>query len=167
MNKNSSSPVVVNINPRSLNEKITELKIFIEQMGVDLAFLSETWEREYLPLDKIFKMDRFKILSNVHQRKERGGRPAIIVNSEKFIVQNLTNTELQVKWGVEAVWCLLTPKNNKPNQTVQHIACASVYVKPNSKKKSEFYDHVYEAYHYLSSKFPKGLHFIIAGDTNE
>ena len=160
-------PVVVNINPRSIYRKVTELKIFIEQSGVDLAFLSETWERENLPLENIFKMEKFIIISNVYQRKERGGRPAIIVNSEKFKIQNLTNTQIQVKWGVEVVWCLLTPKNKNPNNTIQHIACASVYVKPNSKKKSEFYDHIYEAYHYLNSKYPKGLHFIIAGDTNE
>ena len=29
------------------------------------------------------------------------------------------------------------------------------------------YDHIYESYHFLSSKFPKGLNFIIAGDTIE
>ena len=159
--------MVVNINPRSIYGKINELKVFIEQTGVDVAFLSETWEREHLPLVNIFNVDKYEIISNVYQRKERGGRPAIIVNSEKYCIQNLTNNQILIKWGIEVVWCLLTPKNTRPNSIIQHIACASVYVKPNSKKKSDFYDHLYEAYHFLNSKYPKGFHFIIAGDTNE
>ena len=62
---------------------------------------------------------------------------------------------------------LINTKNKKTNHIIQHIACASVYIKPGSKKKSEFYDHIYETYHYLNSKYTKGLHFLIAGDTNE
>ena len=125
--------------------------------------MSETLERENLPIENIFHLDKYQIVSNEYQRKERGGRPAIIVNSEKYCIQNLTNNQILIKWGVEVVWCLLTPKNNRPNNRIQHIACAAVYVKPNSKNKSDFYDHIYEAYHYLNSKYPKGLHIIIAG----
>ena len=35
------------------------------------------------------------------------------------------------------------------------------------KNKSDLYDHIYEAYHMLNAKFQRGLHIIIAGDTNE
>ena len=68
---------------------------------------------------------------------------------------------------MEAVWALLTPKTVSQKSKIQHIACASIYSKPNSKNKSDMYDHIYEAYHILNSKYQKGLHFIIAGDTND
>ena len=72
--------------------------------------MSESWEREEKTLSEIIKLDDHQIISNVYQRKGMGGRPALIVNKKKFEVQNLTNTLLNIKWGVEAVWCLLTPK---------------------------------------------------------
>ena len=129
--------------------------------------MSETWERESLPLNKLLNIEHFQIISNVNQRKERGGRPALIVKNDYYNVQNLTNTLIPVKWGVEAVWGLLTPKNVSSQSKIQHIACASIYSRPNSKNKSDLYDHIYEAYNMLNAKFHRGLHIIIAGDTNE
>ena len=85
----------------------------------------------------------------------------------KYDVQNLTNTQLNIPWGVEAVWCLLTPKNITHNSKIQKIACCSVYSKPNSKKKNLLLDHISEAFNILKKKYKRGLHFIIAGDTND
>ena len=39
--------------------------------------------------------------------------------------------------------------------------------KPGSKHKSDLLDHISEAYNLLSAKYGNGLHFCIAGDTNE
>ena len=39
--------------------------------------------------------------------------------------------------------------------------------KPNSKKKSLLLDHINQAFNLISTKFGNGLHFIIAGDTND
>ena len=50
---------------------------------------------------------------------------------------------------------------------IQKIACAAIYSKPNSKSKTDLLDHIAEAYHTLSTKYGRGLHFIIGGDTNE
>ena len=61
----------------------------------------------------------------------------------------------------------MTPKNATTTSKVQKIACASVYCKPNSKTKTDLHDHLAEAYNLLSTKYKKGLHFIIAGDTND
>ena len=49
------------------------------------------------------------------------------------------------------------------------IVCpmASIYSKPNSRKKTLFLDHIAETYHLMSSKYKRCLHFILAGDTNE
>ena len=147
--------------------KVHEFNTFVEQENVDVIFMIELWEREEKTLSEIIKLDDHQIISNVYQRKGKGGRPALIVNKKKFEVQNLTNTLLNIKWGVEAVWCILTPKNVTPSSKIQKIACGSIYCKPGSKNKSDLQDHIAEAFNILSTKYQRGLHVIVAGDTNE
>ena len=134
---------------------------------LDSIFISESWERNNLTLDKIIKLENYVVISNVCQRSGKGGRPAIIVNSQKFDVQNITNSLIQIPWGVEAVWCLLTPKNIKNNSKITKIACCSLYSKPDSRKKTLLLDHISDSYNILSTKYGQGLEFIIAGDTND
>ena len=59
----------------------------------------------------------------------------VVVNSKKFDVDNLTNTEINIPWGVEIVWAVLTPKNVTNASKIQKIVVASVYCKPDSRKK--------------------------------
>ena len=160
-------PVIANINPRSVYNKVNEFHTLVEQEEIDVVFMSETWERENLTLNEIINLEDHSIISNVYQRKGKGGRPAIVVNKKKFTVQNLTNTLINIKWGVEVVWCLLTPVNVTPSSKIQKVACASVYCKPGSKHKTDLQDHIAEAFNMLSTKYRNGLHFIIAGDTND
>ena len=134
---------------------------------MDVVFISESWERENLTLDKIINLEDHTVISNVNQRKGNGGRPAIIANSRKFHIQNLTNTLIQVPWGVEAVWCVLTPKNVKHDSRIQKIACCALYCKPSSNRKTLLLDHISDAYNILSTKYGRGLHFVLAGDTND
>ena len=129
--------------------------------------MSESWEREQETLDKVIKIDNYKIISNVHQRKGKGGRPAIIVNERKYHVKDITNTEIDIPWGVEITWALLTPKQLSPTSIVRKIAVASVYSKPDSRKKTQLLDHIAESYHLLCSNYRNCLFFIIAGDTND
>ena len=160
-------PNICNINPRSIYNKQDEFREFVNQESIQLIFMSESWERKNLPLDKIINLENYEIISNVSQRKGPGGRPAIIANSEKYHIQNITNTLVQIPWGVEAVWCILTPKNTTQNSVIQKIACCALYCKPGSKKKTLLLDHISDAFNVLSSKYGRGLHFIIAGDTND
>ena len=104
----------------------------------------------------------YKVYSSLYQRKEKGGRTAIIANSIKYDTENITNSLIQVLWGVEA-----TPQNTSQFSKVQKIACCSLYSPPNSRKKSLLLDHISDAFNVLSKKYTKGLHFIIAGDTND
>ena len=90
-------PVVSNINPRSVYNKVREFQTFVEQEDVYVVFMSESWEREEKQLNEVIKLKDHLIVSNVYQRKGKGGRPAIIANNKKFIVQNLTNTLLNIK----------------------------------------------------------------------
>ena len=138
-----------------------------KELPLDLIFMSESWEREHLPLHEVIKLDDHTVISNVNQRVGMGGRPAIIANTRKFHVQNITNTIVQIPWGVEAVWCVLTPKNVTHNSKIQKIACCAIYSKPDSKKKTLLLDHISDAYNVLNTKYGRGLHFIFAGDTND
>ena len=160
-------PKVLNLNPRSIYNKKEEFVTFVKEEEVDLVCISESWERENLTLDKVIKIDGYEIISNVFQRRGVGGRPAIIANSEKFIVENLTQTVISIPWGVEAVWAVLTPKNLTNASKVQKIVVGSIYCKPNSRKKSILLDHISQVYSYMCSEYDKGLHWIICGDTND
>ena len=155
-------PVLCNINPRSVYNKIDEFNEFLKEEEVDVVFLSESWEREYLPLDEIVNLEDHTVISNVNQRTGKGGRPAIIANKKKYQIQNLTNTLIQIPWGVEAVWCILTPKNVKHDSKIQKIACCAFYCKPNSNKKTLLLDHISDADNILSTKYGRGLHFVLA-----
>ena len=156
-----SLPTLCNINPRSIYNKAEEFHTLVEEEDLDVVFISESWEREYLPLDQIIKLEDHTVISNVSQRVGVGGRPAIIANKRKYNVQNVTNTLVQIPWGVEAVSCVLTPKNVKHNSKIQKIACCSIYSKPASNKKTLLLDHISDAY---NTKYGRGLHFVFAGD---
>ena len=119
-------PTIVNINPRSLYNKVDEFCTLVKMESVDVVLVSETWEREELPLKEVIKLENFEIVSDVHQRKGKGGRSAIMINKDKFTVKNLTNTDIQIPWGVETVWALLTPSNLPLNSSVKKIACCAV-----------------------------------------
>ena len=106
-----SLPIICNMNPRSVYNKVEEFHAFVEEEEVDLLLMSESWERDNLTLEQIIRLENHTIISNVSQRKGKGGRPAIFANNRKYDVQNITNTLIQIPWGVEAVWCILTPKN--------------------------------------------------------
>ena len=160
-------PSVLNLNPRSIYNKIEEFVTFVKEKEVDLVCMSESWERENLTLKEVIKIDDYSIISNVFQRKGKGGRPAIIANSKKFQVENLTQTTIEIRWGVEAVWAVLTPKNVSNASKIQKIVVGSIYSKPDSRKKSILLDHISQVYNLLSSKFKKGLHWILCGDTND
>ena len=107
------------------------------------------------------------MISNPHQRKAAGGRPALIINNKKFHVRNITQSLIEVPWGVEATWAMMTPKNISNNSIIKNIAVCSLYSKPNSKKKELLLDHINQAFNVISTKFKSGLHFILAGDTND
>ena len=126
-------PSIANINPRSVYNKVKEFHTFVLQKEIDVVFMSESWERENLTLQDIINLEDNTVISNVFQRKGKGGRPAIIVNNKKFLVQNLTNTLINIKRGIKVVCCILTPINVTPSSNIPKVACASIYCKPGSK----------------------------------
>ena len=75
-------PKVLNLNPRSIYNKRNEFETFVKEEAIQLICMSESWEREEESLENVIEIEGYKVLSNVHQRKGKGGRPAIIVNRE-------------------------------------------------------------------------------------
>ena len=69
------------MNPRSVYNKIDEFNTFVKVETMDVVFISESWERENLTLEKIINLEDHTVISNVNQRKGNGGRPASIANS--------------------------------------------------------------------------------------
>ena len=124
-------PNVMNVNPRSVYNKIHEFHTFVEEEQIDCVFMSESWERPDQPLQQIINLPNHVVISNPHQRKGKGGRPALIINESKYHVKNLTQTLIQIPWGVEATWALISPKNISSDSVIQKIAVCSLYSKPN------------------------------------
>ena len=89
------------------------------------------------------------------------------MNTEQYNVQDLTNTLVDIPWGVEVTWAIITPKNVAADSMVQNIVLGSIYSKPNSKKKTATLDHIAETYNFLNAKYGRGLYWILAGDTND
>ena len=118
-------------------------------------------------LDEIINLEDHVVISNVHQRHGVGGRPALIVSKKKLMVQNLTQNVIQIPWGVEIVWAVIRPKKIQSDSKIQKIMLGAIYSKPNSRKKTATLHHISNMFTQMSVKFQKGLHFIIAGDTND
>ena len=127
----------------------------MEEEEIDLALISESHEKEGHPLVDKLQMDDFEVISNVHQRQRRGkgGRPALIVKKAKFHILNVTNTLINIPWGVEAVWAILTPKNITNGSKIRRIAVCSFYNRNiRSKFKTALINHIRE----LTDKCPIG-----------
>ena len=88
--------------------------------------MSESWERPDKPLDQIINLPNHTVISNPHQRIGVGGRPALILNNSKYHVRNLTQSLIQIPWGVEATWALISPKNVTSDGKIKRIAMCSV-----------------------------------------
>ena len=134
---------------------------------MDCLMLSESFERVNMPLNDIINIEGYTVVSNPYQRVGKGGRPALVLNSEKYHVRNLTQTTIEVPWGVEATWAVLTPKSISSDSIVKKIIVCSFYSKPESRTKSLLLDHISQAFHILSSKYGEGTHFILGGDAND
>ena len=69
-----------------------------------MTFISESHDRENKKLEDHMNLPMHQIISNIYQRptKEPGGRPALIVNTNKYTVKDLTNTKVNIPCGVEA-----------------------------------------------------------------
>ena len=165
-------PSCMNINPRSVYNKPEELTAMIQEEEVDCTFLSESWERPDFTLQQLLPdlVEDFEFITNPHARPSgrQGGRPAIIIRKDKYRIKNLTNTLVNIPWGVEATWASITPKNVTQDSLIKRIIlCSFYYPGPHSKVKTLLLDHISQTYHLLTAKYGDGLHFTLGADANK
>ena len=146
-------PTIMNVNPRSIYNKKQEFHKFVEEESIDCIFMSESWERPENPLNDIINLPNHTVISNPHQRKGVGGRPALIINNSKYHIRNLTQTLIEIPWGVEATWAIISPKEVTNDSKIKRIALCSLYSKPDSRKKSLLIDHINHAFNLISTKY--------------
>ena len=78
-------PTIINLNPRSIYNKINEFHTLVDELEIDVVLMSESWEREGETLDTIIQLDDYTVISNVYQRTGVDGRPALIINEKSTL----------------------------------------------------------------------------------
>ena len=146
--------------------KTEEGRALILEEQIDVLFLSESHEREDMTLEQAINLENYEIISSMNQRKEKGGRPALVINKDKYFVRNLTNTVVDIPWGVEAMWAVISPKNVSSQSKIKHIVLCSFYSKPDSKKKTLLLNHISQTFHQLGNKYGDGVEWIMCADSN-
>ena len=116
-----SLPKIFNINPRSIYNKVIQLKTYIFEKCIDLVFVSESWERQDEPLANVLDIEDYQVISNPYQRKGVGGKPALIINTKKFNVINPNQSMITIPWGLEIVWAIITPKEVSNSIKIKRI----------------------------------------------
>ena len=163
-----SLPSIATYNVRSFLPKAGNTVTDILERNIDCAFLQEIWEdsenkNHQEQVEKMLELNGLKYFSSARQPNSKGksyGGVAIIVNLEKFAVEKLT---VQVPKNLEAIWCLLKPKN--PTCKYKRIITCSFYSPPNKMKNSKMADHLVSTLHMLYAKYPdSGL--IMGADRN-
>ena len=130
------------------------MDLILTMYQADVVGLSETWNREDQPISQLIKTEGYKVLSNVKERDARGGKPAIIVNEKKYIVQELCPDIIVVPVGIEAVWVSIKLRHYHPKHEVNRIIiCSYYYSKTVTKSVELFYNHFAETYNFLKAKY--------------
>jgi len=120
-------PRIININPRSVYNKVIEFHNFVKEESIDCIFMSESWEKPENPLDDIINLPSHMVISNPHQRKGIGGRPALFINQDKYHIRNLTQTLIDIPLGGRGSLGSHIPKKchkqhkNQKNRIVQSL----------------------------------------------
>ena len=106
-------PNVMNVNPRSCYGRSEYIKDAIMEYQIHLCCISESWNRENKPLSKVIEMENHKVYMSNQQRTQRGGKPAIIVDTSKYIFKQLCPGLFVVPQNIVATWILIRPRNKK------------------------------------------------------
>ena len=55
-------PSILNLNPQSIMNKIDQFKTYMLENEIDIAFISESWERPNEPLSEVIKMENYSVI---------------------------------------------------------------------------------------------------------
>ena len=59
----------------------------MDQLEVDVCFMSESWDRNNMGLEKVINMDGYQVIKNVVQRSGKGGKTVLIVEKDKYFIK--------------------------------------------------------------------------------
>ena len=171
-----SLPLTMVANFRSCYNKVKNLKQTLYTLGLDLLVATETWERPHQVLESLLSSPNYSVLSYCRGREQPairtkgrltgekypgniGGGAAIFYNRNTFEV---TDSEIGVPAGVEAVWAVFSPKRlDSQFQMVKRICVASIYIAPRSPFKTETVTHIIETVHMMRARYGNQIHFIL------
>ena len=149
----------------SLMPKINHFKKDLLKREINLALLSEVWEKSQskshkYEIEKMFQIDGLKCISTPRASTKLGGGAAIVANLNRFSLDRL---EVSIPYQLEVVWGILKPKVF--NKIKQIVVCA-FYSPPNSRTNTKLLDHLISTLHNLQAKYPN-IGIILGGDKNK
>ena len=155
-------PIIAVSNLRSLIPKIKNFAQDIHEREIGLGLLTEDKKKHIYEIEKLMKMEGLKYISTTRPSTKRGGGAAIVVDMEKFSLEEL---DVLIPHNLEIVWGIMRPKSNL-SSGLKEIIAVSFYCPPQSTNKSKLLDHILMTVHMLLSKYPNaGL--IIGADKND
>lgn len=161
-----SLPVVINYNMRSLMPKIKNFCKDIDNRMVDVAFLTEVWEKlenkkHQNKLEEMLEMKGIKYISTPRPGAKRGGGAAIAVKLEKYSISKLN---ISIPKSIEVVWGIVKPKT--VSGKINLIICCCFYSPPKTRKNPILIDHITMTLQSLLTQYPNAG-VIISGDRNK
>ena len=143
-------------NTRSLLPKLDDLKIILDQYGVSMAFITETWLNEKID-DAAVCIDGYSLARRDRIDKLGGGVCAFIKSTIPFkILRDLEDINF------ETMWIYL-----RPHKLYRGFSCliACVVYKPPSSDNNAFIEHLCTTLDLALNKYPNAGIFLL-GDFN-
>ena len=150
-------PSAVVINSRSLYNKAKNLKLLLTELDLDVALISETWERVLPNLEMLIDSETYNVISR-KRVGHPGGGVAILVKK----TYNTLDPDLNPPQGIEVIWRILRVKVK--NRTF-HVGLSALYVPPRSRLMNETVEFMISSIHILNARY-KDITFLIGGDIN-
>ena len=149
-------PKISNYNMRSLIPKIGNFSLDMNERSVDIAFLSEVWQKlenkkHQFKLEELLEMEGVQYISTPRPGAKRGGGAAIAVRLDKFSIKKIN---VVIPSGLEVVWGMLKPRVISGKIT-KIISCC-FYSPPRSRKRSALVDHITLTLQQLMTAHPGG-----------
>lgn len=153
-------PRLANINARSLEPKLDELSVILEDGKIGVAAISETWLGDHIPKDKIEIAGYRCYREDRKERKKGGGVICYVKDSEKCPSKEWKELYDQ---EVESVWVTIFPQ--KLPRQLSNITVGVIY-HPQTAEHFQLQSHIVKCVDFVRHIYPQtGL--IITGDFNQ
>ena len=150
-------PIVLNANVRSIQNKLDETSITLQQYGADIACFTETWCNDQIP-DSALTIDGFSQIRRDRNHKRGGG---LLCYIRQTIPITRVWSELDDE-QLETIWITLRP--HRLPRTFSHITIGLIYHPPGSPNRPML-NHIRKCLDTVLQKHPSTAIFLM-GDFN-